>query len=167
VIPLGVISHLHRPIVRLQVQRAMPFCIMQQLTMPPAIMVQRFCIMVQAALSSHVHMIFSPSVHVSIFIVQRGIMSHCAPVGVLMGVVMPAEAIAGMFIPVRSIIMLVITRLLLNVNSIANPAREDYRRDRPIVASVKLGKIYICEEILLILPAPPKRRKMTEVTGII
>ena len=85
----------------------MPFCIMQQLTMPPANMVQRFCIMVQAALSSQMQEILSPSVHGSIFIVQRGIMSHCAPVGTLMGVVMP-EAIAGMLIPVRSIIMLVI-----------------------------------------------------------
>jgi hypothetical protein len=110
--PLGVISHLHIPIVRLQVQTAMPFIIMQQLTMPPAIMVQRFCIMVQAALSSQMQEIFIPSVHGSIFMVQRGIMSHCAPVGMLIGVVMPAVPIAGMFIPVRSIIMLVITRLL-------------------------------------------------------
>jgi hypothetical protein len=115
--PLAVISHLHIPIVKLQVQTAMPFIIMQQLTMPPAIMLQRFCIMVQAALSSQVQVIFIPSVHGSSFIVHRGIMSHCcAPVGMLMGVVMPPDAMVGMFIPVRSIIMLVITRLLLNVN---------------------------------------------------
>jgi hypothetical protein len=83
---------------------AMPFIIMQQLTMPPAIMLQRFCIMVQAALSSQVQVIFIPPVHFSIFMVQRGIMSHCAPVGI---VDMLVPVIAGMLIPVRSIIMLV------------------------------------------------------------
>ena len=103
--PVGVISHLHMPMVRLQVQTATPFIIMQQLTMPPAIMLQRFCIMVQAALSSHVQVSFIPPVHFSIFMVQRGIMSHCPPVGVVIGTVaMPLPAIAGMLIPVRSII---------------------------------------------------------------
>jgi hypothetical protein len=104
--PLAVISHLHRPRVRLHEQTAMPFSIMQQLTIPPAIMVQRFCIMVQAALSSQVQVSFIPSLLFSIFIVQRGIMSHCAPVGMVSGMVaMPLPAIAGMFIPVRSINM--------------------------------------------------------------
>src|SRR5260370_15116585 len=100
--PSLVMSHLHMPMVRLQVQTAMPFIIMQQLTMPPAIMVQRFCIMVQAALSSHAQVIFMPPVHFSIFMVQRGIMSHCAPLGMDIGAVMPAEAMDGMFMPVRS-----------------------------------------------------------------
>jgi hypothetical protein len=104
--PVGIISHLHIPRVRLQVQTAMPFIIMQQLTIPPAIMLQRFCIMVQAALSSQVQVSFIPSLHFSIFMVQRGIMSHCAPVGMVIGMVaIPVPAIAGMFIPVRSIIM--------------------------------------------------------------
>jgi hypothetical protein len=108
--PLGSISHLHMPMVRLQVHMAMPFIIMQQLTMPPAIMLQRFCIMVQAALSSQVQVIFMPPVHFSIFMVQRGIISHCAPVGMLIGAVMPGEAMPGMLMPVRSIIMLVIRK---------------------------------------------------------
>jgi hypothetical protein len=110
--PVGVISHLQTPMVRLQVQTAMPFIIMQQLTMPPAIMEQRFCIMVQAALSSQVQIIFMPPAHRSIFIVQRGIMSHCEPVGMLIGIVIPEAPIAGMFIPVRSIIMFVMAALL-------------------------------------------------------
>jgi hypothetical protein len=105
-IPVGVISHLHMPMVRLHVQIAMPFSIVQQLTMPPVIMVQRFCIIVQAALSSQVQVIFMPPVHFSIFMVQRGIMSHCAPVGVLIGM-LPGVPMAGMFIAVRSIIMFV------------------------------------------------------------
>jgi hypothetical protein len=115
-IPSFVISHLHMPIVRLHVHTAMPFIIMQQLTMPPAIMVQRFCIMVHAALSSQVQVIFMPPVHFSIFMVQRGIMSHCDPLGMLIGAVMPPALMEGMAIPVRSIIMLDITRLLLIVN---------------------------------------------------
>jgi hypothetical protein len=110
--PVSVISHLHMPMVRLQVHMAMPFIIMQQLTMPPAIIEQRFCIMVQAALSSQVQVIFIPPLQVSTFMVQRGIMSHCAPVGMLIGMVMPELPIAGMFIPVRSIIMLVTEALL-------------------------------------------------------
>jgi hypothetical protein len=40
--PLSVISHLHRPIMRLQLQTVMPFIIAQQLHMPPASIVQRF-----------------------------------------------------------------------------------------------------------------------------
>src|SRR5438067_2373622 len=107
--PSFVMSHLHMPIVRLHVHRAMPFIIMEQLTMPPAIMVQRFCIMVQAALSSQTQVIFMPPVHFSIFIVQRGIISHCAPVGMLMGM-LPGAPMAG--IAVRSIIMFVMNVLL-------------------------------------------------------
>jgi hypothetical protein len=119
VTPLGIVSHLHMPMVRLQVQTVMPFIIMAQLTMPPAIMVQRFCIMVQAALSSQVQTIFMPLASFSIFIVQRGIMSHCAPVGIVMGEVMPG-VIVGMLMPVRSIIMVDIQRLLFRM---VNPLR--------------------------------------------
>ena len=121
--PLGIISHLHMPMVRLQVQTGMPFIIMQQLTMPPAIMVQRFCIMVQAALSSQVQVIFMPLASFSIFIVQRGIMSHWAPVGIVMGAVMPGVMV-GMLMPVRSIIMLVIRRLLFRM---VNPLQPEDR----------------------------------------
>lgn len=40
--PSLVWSHLHMPIVMLQLQTIMPFIIMQQLHIPPAIMEQRF-----------------------------------------------------------------------------------------------------------------------------
>ena len=111
--PLSVISHLHMPMVRLQVQTHMPFIIMQQLHMPPAIMVQRFCIMLQAILSSQEHVIFMPPWHFSILNVQRGTMSQLVPLGMAAGVVMPgipmpAMFMPGMLIPVRSIIMLAI-----------------------------------------------------------
>jgi len=70
--PLSVISTLHRPIVKQQVQTVMPFMTIEQEHMPPANMVQRFCIMLQAIASSHVQVIFMPPVHFSILMVQRG-----------------------------------------------------------------------------------------------
>jgi len=63
--PSLVISHWHMPMVRLQQQTAMPFIMTQQLHMPPASMVQRFCTMLHAILSSHVQVIFMPPVHFS------------------------------------------------------------------------------------------------------
>jgi hypothetical protein len=104
--PSLVISTLHAPIVRLQVQTTMPFIMQQTLHMPPAIMVQRFCIMVQAVGSSQVQVIFIPPVHFSTFMVQRGTMTMLGVIGVP-GVV-PGMAV---FIPVmvaRSIIMVVV-----------------------------------------------------------
>ena len=65
-IPSLAISHLHMPMVML------PFIIMQQLVMPLASILHRFCIMAIAVGSSHEKFIFMPSVHFSIFIVQRG-----------------------------------------------------------------------------------------------
>ncbi len=76
--PLSVISHLHMPMVRLQVQTIMPFIIMQQLHMPPWSIEQRFCTMLQAILSSHEQVIFMPPVTFSILKVQRGTISQLA-----------------------------------------------------------------------------------------
>jgi hypothetical protein len=70
--PSLVISHLHRPMVRLQQQTIMPFIMQQHEHMPPWSIMHRFCIMLHAIGSSHEHVIFMPPVHFSIFIVQRG-----------------------------------------------------------------------------------------------
>jgi hypothetical protein len=70
--PSLVISHLHRPIVRLQVQTVMPFIMQQSEHMPPWSIMHRFCIMLHAVGSSQAHVTFIPPVHFSIFIVQRG-----------------------------------------------------------------------------------------------
>ena len=72
--PLGVISHLHMPMVRLQQQTIMPFINMQQLHMPPARALQRFCTIWQAIGSSQTQVIFMPPAHFSILKVQRGTM---------------------------------------------------------------------------------------------
>jgi hypothetical protein len=104
--PSFVISTLHAPIVKLQVQTTIPFIMQHMLHIPPAIMVQRFCIIVQAVGSSQVQVIFIPPVHFSTFMVQRGTMTMFGAIGV------PGE-FTGMpvFIPVipaRSIIIAVV-----------------------------------------------------------
>jgi hypothetical protein len=115
--PLAVISHLHRPIVKLQQQTIMPFIIMQQLTMPPCNMVHRFCIMLHAIWSSHEQVIFIPPWHFSNFSMQRGTIVQLAGIALgplIIGVPIPAAPMP--VIEVRSIIMLVIsfTPLWLN-----------------------------------------------------
>ena len=87
------------PIVRLQQQTIMPFIIMQQLHMPPASMVQRFCIMLHAIGSSHVQVIFMPPVHFSILIVQRGTIIQLAAAGI-------PPVVAGIPMPVPMPVML-------------------------------------------------------------
>jgi hypothetical protein len=108
--PSFVMSHLHIPIMRLQQQTIMPFIMTQQLHMPPASIVHRFCIMPQAALSAAVQVIFMPPVHFSILIVHRGTIIQLAAgiVGALpmAGVAMPGIPIPGIPIVERSIIML-------------------------------------------------------------
>jgi hypothetical protein len=97
--PLSVISHLLRAIVRLQQQTIIPFIIMQQLHMPPAIMVQRFCIMPQVIASSQVQVIFMPPAHLSIATVQRGIIIMFMPVGIV-----PVIPVVPVPVPVMPII---------------------------------------------------------------
>jgi hypothetical protein len=46
--------------------------VQQQLSMPPAIIVQRFCTIAAETLSSHEHVIFIPPGHLANVMVQRG-----------------------------------------------------------------------------------------------
>ncbi len=72
--PISIISTLQVPIMPIMQQHmGMPFIIMQQLIVPPAVIMHRFFIISAAVFSSHMHMIFIPPAHFSIFIVQRGI----------------------------------------------------------------------------------------------
>jgi hypothetical protein len=79
--PSLVGSHLHMPMVRLQQHIIIPFIIMQQLHMPPAIMEQRFCSIVADIASSHLHVIFMPPAHFSILILHRGTIIQCGAAG--------------------------------------------------------------------------------------
>ena len=84
--------------------------------MPPASMVQRFCIMLHAILSSQVQVIFMPPVHFSIFMVQRGTIRKLAGTDegdIMPGIPMPGVPTTGMPILDRSIIMLTIGLKLL------------------------------------------------------
>jgi hypothetical protein len=79
----------------------------QQLHMPPASIVHRFCTMLQAILSSHEQWILNPPVTFSTLKVQRGtIIADGMPVGVpTWGEDMPGTPRPGIPIPVRSIII--------------------------------------------------------------
>jgi hypothetical protein len=115
VTPLSVTSHLHMPMVRLQQQTIMPLSIMQQLHMPPASIPHRFCIMLQAILSSQAQVTFMPPLHFSNLNVQRGTIIQFAGIPVAAprpGAAMPAAPMPAIPIPLRSIIMLDIVSLL-------------------------------------------------------
>jgi hypothetical protein len=134
--PLSVISHLHMAIVRLQQQTIMLFIIMQQLHMPPAIMVQRFCIMPTAIAPSLVQVIFMPPSHFSIFIVQRGNIIMFMPVGIVPDIPMPVGIVPGIPMPVmpviapRSIMRVPIMRSLLSKIGTGRPRPPGSRRIR-------------------------------------
>jgi hypothetical protein len=102
--PSFVISTLHAPIVRQHVQTIIPFIMQHMLHMPPAIIVQRFCIIVQAAASSHTQVIFIPPGHFSSFMVQRGtiimfgVMAGMPPIGIALP--MPVIAVRSIIIAV-------------------------------------------------------------------
>lgn len=104
--PLAVISHLHIAIAMLQQHTVMPFMVQHMLHIPPAIIAHRFCIIVQAAGSSHSHVIFIPPAHFSTFIAHRGTI-------IMFGVIGIAAEPDGMPIPIpviieRSIIIAVV-----------------------------------------------------------
>jgi hypothetical protein len=94
--PFAVISHLHIAIIMLQLHTTMPFIVQHMLHMPPVIMVQRFCIMVQDAGSSHEQVTFIPPAHFSTFMAHFGTitMFGIMPDGMGMPVV-PAVGVAA------------------------------------------------------------------------
>jgi hypothetical protein len=117
--PDSVMSHLHMAMVKLQQQTIMPFMRQQQLHMPPASIVHRFCTMLQAILSSHEQVILHPPWHFSTFTVPRGTTIQFVPVGTPVGVVTgeaprPGTPIPGTPIPVRSSIIALDMKALLS-----------------------------------------------------
>jgi hypothetical protein len=113
--PLSIISHWHKPMVRLQQQTSMPFIIMQQLTMPPINILARFCIMLQAIWSWQVQVIFMPPLHFSNFIMlQRGMVIIPGIMGLvpLIGSIPVPRVMPGMPIPVRPIVPIIMVTLL-------------------------------------------------------
>ena len=103
--PSLVVSTLHRPIARLQQQQTIPFMTMQQLIIPPCIIMHRFCIIAQDAWSGQEQVIFIPPSHFSIFIVQRGTIRQLVGIIIpgIIGLVVPV--IPGIIAPMRSIVI--------------------------------------------------------------
>jgi hypothetical protein len=148
--PLSVISHWHRPIVRLQQQTIMPFIIMQQEHMPPAIMVQRFCIMLQVIVSSQVQVISIPPSHFSIVTVQRGIIIMFMPAGIVPGMPIPVGIVPVPVIPV------IMPRSIIRVPIIGGaPQRNSFTEStRPLLQGPHLSPIMYagCVELQEVTP---------------
>jgi hypothetical protein len=108
--PSLVISHLHMPIIRLHVQQTMPFIMQHVLHMPPASMVQRFCIMAWATASSQVQVIFMPPCIFSTVILHRGTIIMFGAMGAvpMPGIGMVPMPGMPMPMPVRSIIIVLV-----------------------------------------------------------
>jgi hypothetical protein len=121
--PSLVYSHLQMAIAMLHWHMHMPFIMQQQLHIPSHIILQRFCKVAQATSSSHMHLIFIPPVHFSIFIVQRGRTIVPAMPGIEVGAggmgISPIPA--GPIIPRFIIITLAIVGLLSNRFSRRHP----------------------------------------------
>jgi hypothetical protein len=101
----------------------MPFIKQQQLSIPPAIMVQRFCSMAAETLSSHAQVTCIPPAHFAKVIVHRGtiIMFMDGAVGAWVPIV-PGDPVIGMpviDIPDRSISLVV----AIFAPSIVGPSR--------------------------------------------
>jgi Flavivirus DEAD domain len=106
--PSLVMSHLHMPIIRLQLQTIIPFIMHEQEHIPPASIVQRFCIMARATASSHAQVIFIPPFMVSTVILHRGTIIMFGATGVVPVPGIPGAPMPGMPIPDRSIIIVLV-----------------------------------------------------------
>jgi hypothetical protein len=77
--PSFVHSQVQMPQVRLHWQTQMPLSVQQQLQVPSASILHKFCSVAHDTSSSHEHLIFMPPWHFSTLIVQRGT-THQLPV---------------------------------------------------------------------------------------
>lgn len=102
--------------MRLKLQQVIPFIVQQQLNIPPAIIVHRFCSIAAETLSSHAQVTFMPPAQRAKVIVHRGIIIMFIP-GAAVGelpirpvvpvIGMLGIAIPGIAMPDRSIIFAV------------------------------------------------------------
>jgi hypothetical protein len=111
--PSLVISHSQLHMTMLHWQTTMPFIMQQQLHMLPASILHMFCKVAAATSSSQVQVILNPSLHFSIFMVQRGTMHICMAPAPAAGIALPdieepIEPIMGFIMPLSIIIMLAI-----------------------------------------------------------
>ena len=114
--PILVSVHSHLHMVKQQLHMGMPFIMQQQLHILPASILHMFCKVAAATSSSQVQVILKPSLHFSIFIVQRGTMHICMAPGTDPGIVAPCIGVPiepiGLIMALSIIIMLAIQQLL-------------------------------------------------------
>lgn len=104
--PSLVNSHLHMPQIKLHWQTVMPFIVQQQVQVPPASILHKFCKAPQATSSSQEQVIFIPPVHFSNFISQRGKTHQFWPTGIpVICVPIPGMLVLGNITLLRSIII--------------------------------------------------------------
>jgi hypothetical protein len=114
VTPSLVISQLHLHIVMLQQLTIMPFIMQQQLQAAPISDMHRFCMVLQATLSSQTQTIFMPLVIFSIVTLQRGtIMVDMGIIGPGMAPPIPGIIVPGIpiVVPIGFIIAVIMSRL--------------------------------------------------------
>lgn len=103
--PMSIISTLQVQHDRLQQQVIIPFIVMQHEHIPPAVMLQRFCIIMAAVLSWAVQVIRIPPSIFSILTVQRGIIIPGIPaMPPIWGIMPEGMFIIPMFMPMPGII---------------------------------------------------------------
>jgi hypothetical protein len=114
VTPLAVISHLHMHIVRLQQQTIMPFIMQQQLQAEPISDMHRFCMVLQATLSSQTQVIFIPPVIFSMVTLQRGtiIMDDIGLMVPVIGIGIPMPGIMVPGMPIAAFIGFIIAVIM-------------------------------------------------------
>jgi hypothetical protein len=109
--PSLVISQTHLHIVSEQQQTIMPFIMQQQLQAPPMSDMHRFCMVLQATLSSHTQVIFIPPVHFSMVTLQRGtIMVDMGDI--MLGMAVPIPGIIEPGIPIVVLIGFIIVVIM-------------------------------------------------------
>jgi hypothetical protein len=145
--PSLVISVLHMPIIRLQLQQTMPFIMQQQEHMPPASMVHRFCIIARATASSHTQVIFIPPDIFSTVILHRGtiIMFGAMDDVPMAGIpLMPGMPMPGIPMLARSIIIVLVIILSSWVTNSSDERLADSAAHRPGVRPKKPVKSLAC-----------------------
>jgi hypothetical protein len=97
--PISIGSNMQAPMVMLHMQHIMPLHMQAIEHIPPAIMLQRFCIIMALVLSSQTHMQLMPLDVFSIFIVQRGIIMPIEPMPpIICGIMLDMLLMEGLII---------------------------------------------------------------------
>jgi hypothetical protein len=103
--PMSIISKVQAPMVMLQQHIIMPLDMQAIEHIPPAIMLQRFCIIMALVLSSQMQVHIMPSSVFTIFMVHRGIIMPIDPMPpIIDGIMLDMPLIEGLIMAMGFII---------------------------------------------------------------